>query len=175
MSDIPRRAQLEKMVPAERAIYDAMGAVEEMPADERLTRAVILLGEARSSVADYVDGVEKTSARSGRSLHDGQITHPAGGCPRGLPCMPLARYASEGFQSYMCCGDNGGDASVPTDVFRLCIKSTHQMQPADVLVNLDELDVTHTAAVLMGALASNAAIKGNPMEAVAYAPQGERP
>lgn len=54
--DTPRRANIDKLVPAERAIYDAMIAVEAMGADERLTRAVTLLGDAMNAVADYVDG-----------------------------------------------------------------------------------------------------------------------
>lgn len=53
-----RRIQLALLVPAERSIFDAQQAVEELPADERLTNAVILLGRARGLVADYVDGVE---------------------------------------------------------------------------------------------------------------------
>lgn len=55
---IPRRAQLEKLTPAERAIYDAVQVVESMPADVRLTDAVILLQAARDSVADFIDGAE---------------------------------------------------------------------------------------------------------------------
>jgi hypothetical protein len=55
MNEIPRRCYLDKMVPAERAIYDAMQAVEAMPADVRLTDAVMLLGQAKDKVSDYVD------------------------------------------------------------------------------------------------------------------------
>jgi hypothetical protein len=55
--NIPRRIQLEKFTPAEKAIYDAVQAVESLPPDIRLTRAVNLLQEARDRVADYVDGV----------------------------------------------------------------------------------------------------------------------
>jgi NTP pyrophosphatase (non-canonical NTP hydrolase) len=57
MSEIPRRIQLEKLEPAEHAIRHAVELVECMGADERLTRAVVLLGEAREAVADYVDGL----------------------------------------------------------------------------------------------------------------------
>ena len=53
----PRRIQFEKLTPAERAIFDAMQAVEDLPADVRLTDAVTLLHAARESVADFVDGV----------------------------------------------------------------------------------------------------------------------
>ena len=62
MSDIPRRAEMTKWTTAEKAIYDAMQAVEAMPADVRLTDAVVLLGAARDSVADYVDGIKKRRA-----------------------------------------------------------------------------------------------------------------
>lgn len=66
MSDqtIPRRVNMQKWIPAERAIYDALQAVEAVGADVRLTRAVILLGEARDYVADYVDGVPDRGASS---------------------------------------------------------------------------------------------------------------
>jgi hypothetical protein len=50
-----RRIQLELMTPAEKAIYDASLEVEKVGADERLTKAVVLLSEARNLVADYVD------------------------------------------------------------------------------------------------------------------------
>jgi hypothetical protein len=55
MNEIPRRARLDLCSKAERAIYDAMQEVEAMPADERLTEAVVLLQAARNKVADYVD------------------------------------------------------------------------------------------------------------------------
>ena len=47
---------MSEWTPAEKAIYDAMQAVEAMPADVRLTDAVTLLGAAQNSVADFVDG-----------------------------------------------------------------------------------------------------------------------
>jgi hypothetical protein len=56
---IPRRSKLTELTPAERAIYDAVQVVEAMPADVRLTDAVVLLQAARASVADYIDGVHK--------------------------------------------------------------------------------------------------------------------
>ena len=58
MSDLPRRCRIDLFTPAERAIYDAMQAVEAAGADVRLTDAVSLLQDARDAVADYVDGVE---------------------------------------------------------------------------------------------------------------------
>jgi hypothetical protein len=53
----PRRIRMDLWTPAERAIYDAIQAVEEAGADPRLTDAVILLGRAKDRVADYVDGI----------------------------------------------------------------------------------------------------------------------
>ncbi len=54
---IPRRARIDQMTDAERAIREAIGAVELLPADVRLTDAVVLLGAAKESVADFVDGI----------------------------------------------------------------------------------------------------------------------
>lgn len=54
----PRRNQLDKFTPAERAIWDAVQEVEKAGAHPLLTKAVTLLGEARERVADYVDGLE---------------------------------------------------------------------------------------------------------------------
>lgn len=53
---VPRRARIELFTPAEKAIYEAMQKIEEMPADVRLTDAVVLLQEAQNKVADFVDG-----------------------------------------------------------------------------------------------------------------------
>jgi hypothetical protein len=52
---IPRRAKLNENTPAELAIYNAMVEVEKLPADLRLTDAIVLLGKARDLVADFVD------------------------------------------------------------------------------------------------------------------------
>lgn len=60
-SVVPRRNRIDLMTPAEKAIYDAVGLVESMGAHVRLTDAVVLLGQARSAVADYVDEVEQAS------------------------------------------------------------------------------------------------------------------
>ena len=57
MTDIPRRIRIDQFSPAERAIYDAVKEVPSLPADVRLTDAVVLLQAARESVADFFDGV----------------------------------------------------------------------------------------------------------------------
>jgi len=55
MNDRTRRADVNRNIPAEIAIRDAMLAVEALPANEQLTEAVVLLDRARELVADYVD------------------------------------------------------------------------------------------------------------------------
>jgi hypothetical protein len=56
-SRVPRRIDRRRWSPAEREIQWAMDEVESMGADVRLTAAVILLGQARDKIADYIDGV----------------------------------------------------------------------------------------------------------------------
>lgn len=53
-----RRNDVLQMTPAELAILEAMRAVEALPADTRLTDAVVLLQQARDKVSDFVDGVQ---------------------------------------------------------------------------------------------------------------------
>lgn len=55
MTDYLRRRDLHRMMPAERAIRDAIIAVEKMGADTLLTDAVVLLSQAQERVADYID------------------------------------------------------------------------------------------------------------------------
>ena len=52
---IPRRNRVDLYTPAEKAIFDAIDAVESLGADTRLTDAVNLLGDAKSKVADYIE------------------------------------------------------------------------------------------------------------------------
>lgn len=90
-----------------------------------------------------------------KRIHDGNFNTPAG-CPRGLlaECTPLARISSTpglGPESFMCCGETNV-APVPTDRLRLCVKSTHDQGPVDVIMNFDERDATDTAYVLLGGL-----------------------
>ena len=89
-----------------------------------------------------------------KRIFDGVFMHPAG-CPRKLcDCEPLSRLASPEYESFMCCGETTEESrSVPTDRFRLCIRSTHETG-VDLSVNLDERDVTDTASALIGALSS---------------------
>jgi hypothetical protein len=52
---VPRRNRVDLLTPAERAIADAVKAVEAVSPDGRLTQAVILLDRALNHVANYVD------------------------------------------------------------------------------------------------------------------------
>lgn len=56
---VPRRNCVDLCTPAEKAIYDAMHAVEGAGADVRLTDAINLLQGAKDAVADHVDGIER--------------------------------------------------------------------------------------------------------------------
>lgn len=57
MNEIPRRCFVDKHVPAEKAIHEAIGAVEVMGADPLLTEAVTLLSQAKDKVSDFVDRI----------------------------------------------------------------------------------------------------------------------
>ena len=57
VTDPQRRADIDRMTHAELAIRDAILSVETLPADTRLTDAVVFLSRAQSRVADYVDSV----------------------------------------------------------------------------------------------------------------------
>lgn len=56
--DIPRRAYMPEWTEAEHAIRAAVQAVEDMPGHVLLTDAVVLLGQAKDKVADYVESSE---------------------------------------------------------------------------------------------------------------------
>lgn len=95
--------------------------------------------------------------RDGSAIHDGHIADITG-CPRQRSdCSPLARYASPGFESFMCCGETAS-APVPTDRLRLCVKSTHATG-VDLLVNIDERDAVHTASVILAGLSALGSVK----------------
>jgi hypothetical protein len=61
---MPRRCRVDHRIPAETAISDAVKVIEAIPFQEGrdhtlLTDAVVLLGQAREKVADFVDGVAR--------------------------------------------------------------------------------------------------------------------
>jgi sirohydrochlorin ferrochelatase len=52
---VPRRAHLERNIPAELAIRDATAEVEKLGAHPALTQVVIKLVDALTELADWVD------------------------------------------------------------------------------------------------------------------------
>lgn len=55
MKGFPRKIQLQLNTPSELAIRKAIGEIEGMGADVRLTNAVVLLSQALDIVADFID------------------------------------------------------------------------------------------------------------------------
>jgi hypothetical protein len=55
VDDFPRRNRLDHHTPAEKAIRDALMAVEEVGADVRLTAVSMLLMQAADQLADYLE------------------------------------------------------------------------------------------------------------------------
>jgi hypothetical protein len=66
-----RRNRVDHWTPAERAIQDAVDAVEAAGADIRLTDAVVLLADARTAVADFVDAQIIAAARAATPAREG--------------------------------------------------------------------------------------------------------
>lgn len=90
----------------------------------------------------------------GAPIHDGAVPYVATGCPRKRgDCVPMARVASPGYASFMCCGETNA-APVPTDVLRLCIYSSHDRKPVDTLVHLDRRDAIDVSSVLLAGMSS---------------------
>ena len=58
---LPRRIQMNLNFPAERAIFNAMRAVEKLPASEKLTKAIQLLAEAKEEVRLVNNSLESAS------------------------------------------------------------------------------------------------------------------
>lgn len=54
-NEVPRRNHLELNTLAEMSINYSIHEVEKLPADERLTKVVTLLSEAKALLSDYVD------------------------------------------------------------------------------------------------------------------------
>lgn len=56
-NELPRRCYIDKQTEGERVIREAIAVIETLGCHPHLTRAVILLGQAKDAVSDYVDGV----------------------------------------------------------------------------------------------------------------------
>jgi hypothetical protein len=53
--DIPRRIRLDLMTPEELALFNMVGEIEKLGAHPLLTHCVVLLGDARRKLSDWVD------------------------------------------------------------------------------------------------------------------------
>ncbi len=78
-------------------------------------------------------------------------------CPRGrADCKSLAQIISTGHASFVCCGENDGTwLAVLTDRYRFCHKTN---EGVDVLMNHDQRDLAHIAAVYSWGLAAVIAV-----------------
>lgn len=94
MPDIPRRIRLDLMTPEELAIYNMIGEIEKLGAHPLLTDVVVLLAEARSKLADWVDLTLPTSVTTetaeGKTCaacgHSEARHRTAGGFCKHCPC-----------------------------------------------------------------------------------------
>ena len=132
----PRRINMDKWTPAERAIYDAVQAVEAAGADVRLTRAVILLQQAREQVADYVDGVDRDEATQ-------PPAEPSTDTRAALDIDRALRYA-EG------AGDSALDREWGESVLRGCRELRRLAAPPVSAAGEEEVPA-HTLGALLGA------------------------
>jgi hypothetical protein len=67
-NNIPRRNRLDLLYSAEKHILDSVSEVEKLPADVRLTDAVILLQQAREKVADFIESEEGQKWRMANAI-----------------------------------------------------------------------------------------------------------
>ena len=79
-------------------------------------------------------------------------------CPRGrADCKALAQIIAEAHSSFVCCGENDGRGlTVATDHYRMCHKTA---EGVDVMMNHDQRDLSHMAAVYSWALAAVIAVE----------------
>jgi len=84
-------------------------------------------------------------------------------CPRGrTDCKSLAQIIAVNHASYMCCGERQEPPearALPQDAYRFCLKSE---EGVDVMINQDERDLAHIAAVYAWATAATIPPHGEP-------------
>lgn len=95
-SEIPRRNRMDLWSPAERAIFEAIQAVESVGAHPLLTQAVVMLGKARDRVSDFIDG-RAVSYQCCHGIHAGNAS---------MRCIQRAKWVST-FNGSICTGDDG--------------------------------------------------------------------
>jgi hypothetical protein len=74
---LPRRIRLDLMTPEELALYNMVGEIEKLGAHPLLTHCVVLLGDARSKLSDWVDlqAAEQKRAADECQSHAWNETH----------------------------------------------------------------------------------------------------
>jgi hypothetical protein len=92
-------------------------------------------------------------------------------CPRSrADCRSLAQIIAIDHQSFVCCGERESPPearAVPQDAYRFCHKS---IEGVDVIMDHDERDMAHIAAVYSWATASTMPCHGEPRVRVLPAP-----
>ena len=98
-------------------------------------------------------------------------------CPRErMDCKALAQIIAPDHASFMCCGerqDEPAERAEPQDAYRFCHKSIGR-PPVDVMMNHDERDMAHIAAVYTWATAATMPPHGEPRVSVLATASGER-
>lgn len=112
-----RRNDRDRLTVGERSILYAMRAVEAMPADERLTQAMVLLEDALRCIAAYMDDVRRkmeTKDDHGPACHDCRRPY---GDEHGFPDLVLpndvwAKISPSGDENGLLC---------PSCIVRRCV------------------------------------------------------
>lgn len=84
-------------------------------------------------------------------------------CPRGRgDCQALSQIIAPEHVSFVCCGEHNGEGvAYAQDRYRFCHK-TPDPHGVDILIDVDERDVAHMAAVLSWATAATIPASGEP-------------
>lgn len=95
-------------------------------------------------------------------------------CPRGrADCKALAQIIAANHASFMCCGErDNSPREVPQDAYRFCHKS---IAGVDVIMNHDERDMAHIAAVYSWATAATIPPHGEPRVPVIQCAERAKP
>jgi hypothetical protein len=105
-NEIPRRAKMWQWCCAEILIHQAMQEVEKMGADERLTKAVTLLSDAKNAVADFVDNINQTDYDKENNVHYWK-------CPECNSLFATSKYTPEWVAQKMSIIHNNNYYNIP--------------------------------------------------------------
>ena len=154
--DIPRRAHIDKLIPEELAIRDAMLQVEAMGAHVFLTDAVTYLQKAKDKVSDWYDAKEATMTDDNREV----LEHDRSGIQSPPPAVPPAETSEpiEPFTVVAPCRYVESEASV-TPAGRL----RPYNRPLSVRLDTNEME-----SVLLGLQAAGCTVCGVTRFILAY-------